>query len=61
MSCTNSKLWKHFFSLLFIQFTAKEIMEEWGDNGAIRPEHLREAHRRYKIDKVSSTSLGRRL
>ncbi|GAN08119.1 transcription factor TFIID complex subunit Taf11 [Mucor ambiguus] len=40
---------------------AKEIMEEWGDNGAIRPEHLREAHRRYKRDKVSSTSLGRRL
>ncbi|CEP10322.1 hypothetical protein [Parasitella parasitica] len=31
---------------------AKEIMEEWGDHGAIRPEHLREAHRRYKTDKI---------
>ncbi|KAL7319251.1 transcription initiation factor TFIID subunit 11 [Mucor circinelloides] len=40
---------------------AKEIMEEWGDSGAIRPEHLREAHRRYKRDKVSNASLGRRL
>ncbi|KAF9114216.1 transcription initiation factor TFIID subunit 11 [Mortierella sp. AM989] len=27
---------------------AREIMEEWGETGAIRPEHLREAQRRYK-------------
>jgi transcription initiation factor TFIID subunit 11 len=40
---------------------AKEIMEEWGHTGAIRPEHLREAHRRYKKDKVTSASLGRKL
>ncbi|OBZ83274.1 Transcription initiation factor TFIID subunit 11 [Choanephora cucurbitarum] len=39
---------------------AKEIMEEWGDEGAIRPEHLREAHRRYKKARVVS-SLGRKL
>jgi transcription initiation factor TFIID subunit 11 len=40
---------------------AKEIMEEWGHTGAIRPEHLREAHRRYKKDKVTSSSIGRKL
>ncbi|KAI8369105.1 hTAFII28-like protein conserved region-domain-containing protein [Choanephora cucurbitarum] len=40
---------------------AKEIMEEWGDEGAIRPEHLREAHRRYKKARVVSSSLGRKL
>ncbi|KAF9354068.1 transcription initiation factor TFIID subunit 11 [Mortierella sp. AD094] len=27
---------------------AREVMEEWGETGAIRPEHLREAQRRYK-------------
>ncbi|KAF9946748.1 transcription initiation factor TFIID subunit 11 [Mortierella alpina] len=27
---------------------AREVMEEWGDTGAIRPDHLREAQRRYK-------------
>ncbi|KAG0198248.1 transcription initiation factor TFIID subunit 11 [Mortierella sp. GBA30] len=27
---------------------ARKIMEEWGDTGAIRPDHLREAQRRYK-------------
>ncbi|KAI9485821.1 MAG: hTAFII28-like protein conserved region-domain-containing protein [Benjaminiella poitrasii] len=40
---------------------AKEIMEEWGDQGAIRPEHLREAHRRYKKERQTSASLGRKL
>ena len=36
-------------------------MEEWGHQGAIRPEHLREAHRRYKKNRVTSASLGRKL
>ncbi|KAF9170502.1 transcription initiation factor TFIID subunit 11 [Mortierella sp. AD011] len=27
---------------------AREVMDEWGETGAIRPEHLREAQRRYK-------------
>ncbi|KAI8046975.1 hTAFII28-like protein conserved region-domain-containing protein [Gilbertella persicaria] len=40
---------------------AKEIMEEWGDDGAIRPEHLREAHRRYNKNRVTCSSLGRKL
>ncbi|KAF9435569.1 transcription initiation factor TFIID subunit 11 [Entomortierella beljakovae] len=29
---------------------AREVMEEWGESGAIRPEHLREAQRRYKTE-----------
>ncbi|KAI8975973.1 transcription initiation factor TFIID subunit 11 [Pilobolus umbonatus] len=40
---------------------AREIMEEWGHTGPIRPEHLREAHRRYKKDRVNSSTLGRKL
>lgn len=42
-------------------FLAKEIMEEWGHTGAIRPEHLREAHRRYKKESATNATLGRRL
>ncbi|KAJ3281199.1 hypothetical protein HK104_000143 [Borealophlyctis nickersoniae] len=29
---------------------AREVMTEWGDTGPIRPDHLREAFRRYKED-----------
>ncbi|KAG0227888.1 transcription initiation factor TFIID subunit 11 [Actinomortierella wolfii] len=32
---------------------AKEVMEDWGDVGPIRPEHLREAQRRYKAHEVN--------
>ncbi|KAF9967871.1 hypothetical protein BGZ73_000340 [Actinomortierella ambigua] len=32
---------------------AKEVMDEWGHVGPIRPEHLREAQRRYKADEVN--------
>ncbi|KAF9162265.1 transcription initiation factor TFIID subunit 11 [Actinomortierella ambigua] len=32
---------------------AKEVMDEWGHIGPIRPEHLREAQRRYKADEAS--------
>lgn len=39
---------------------AREIMEEWNDTGSIRPEHLREAHRRYKRD-TNFATLGRKL
>ncbi|KAF9580976.1 hypothetical protein BGW38_002169 [Lunasporangiospora selenospora] len=31
---------------------AREVMEDWGEMGAIRPEHLREAQRRYKKEEV---------
>ncbi|KAF9181639.1 transcription initiation factor TFIID subunit 11 [Haplosporangium sp. Z 767] len=31
---------------------AREVMDDWGETGAIRPEHLREAQRRYKIEEV---------
>ncbi|KAI9033984.1 hTAFII28-like protein conserved region-domain-containing protein [Phycomyces nitens] len=40
---------------------AREVMEEWGHSGAIRPEHLREAHRRYKKERVKSASIGKKL
>jgi transcription initiation factor TFIID subunit 11 len=30
--------------------SSRDIMEEWGDKGAIAPEHLREAYRRYRED-----------
>lgn len=36
-------------------------MEEWGHTGAIRPEHLREANRRYKKSEVTTSLLGRKL
>ncbi|KAI8818195.1 histone-fold-containing protein [Fimicolochytrium jonesii] len=29
---------------------AREVMEDWNDTGAIRPDHIREAYRRYKRD-----------
>ncbi|KAI8595365.1 hTAFII28-like protein conserved region-domain-containing protein [Dissophora ornata] len=31
---------------------AREVMEDWGETGAIRPEHLREAQRRYKKEEL---------
>ncbi|ORX64424.1 TAFII28-domain-containing protein [Anaeromyces robustus] len=30
---------------------ARDVMEDWGDEGAIRPEHLREAYRLYKEER----------
>ena len=39
---------------------AKDVMNDWGDdeNSAIRPDHLREAYRRYRIreGKIKSNS-----
>lgn len=35
-------------------------MEEWNDTGPIRPEHLREAHRRY-LKESSFATLGRKF
>ena len=35
---------------------AREVMEDWGDTGNIRPDHLREAHRRYKREHTSIPS-----
>jgi len=29
--------------------TAKEVMEEWGDTGPLKPTHIREAYQRLKI------------
>ncbi|KAJ1922574.1 transcription initiation factor TFIID subunit 11 [Tieghemiomyces parasiticus] len=29
---------------------AREVQEQWGDEGALSPEHLREAYRRYQKD-----------
>ncbi|KAI8394204.1 hTAFII28-like protein conserved region-domain-containing protein [Radiomyces spectabilis] len=40
---------------------AREVMEELGDTGAIRPEHLREAHRRYKQSQTVSSTVGKKL
>ncbi|KAI7886589.1 TAFII28-domain-containing protein [Lichtheimia hyalospora FSU 10163] len=40
---------------------AREVMEEWGDAGAIRPEHLREAHRRYKLERETQSNVGKTL
>ncbi|KAF9405236.1 transcription initiation factor TFIID subunit 11 [Podila epigama] len=31
---------------------AREVMEDWNETGPIRPEHLREAQRRYKLEEV---------
>jgi transcription initiation factor TFIID subunit 11 len=44
--------------------TARSIMEEWGDTGAIRPEHLREAYRRLKAsnsNQISSAKFNKKL
>ncbi|KAI7861153.1 hTAFII28-like protein conserved region-domain-containing protein [Circinella umbellata] len=40
---------------------AREVMEEWGHTGAIRPEHLREANRRYKQEQSAASSVGKKL
>ncbi|CAO3663703.1 hypothetical protein G6F70_002422 [Rhizopus microsporus] len=39
---------------------ARDVMEEWNDTGPIRPEHLREAHRRY-LKESSFATLGRKF
>ncbi|KAI8336699.1 hTAFII28-like protein conserved region-domain-containing protein [Chlamydoabsidia padenii] len=39
---------------------AREVMEEWGQTGAIRPEHIREAHRRYKLASSTAT-IGKKM
>ncbi|ORE02574.1 TAFII28-domain-containing protein [Rhizopus microsporus var. microsporus] len=39
---------------------ARDVMEEWNDTGPIRPEHLREAHRRY-LKESSFANLGRKF
>ncbi|KAI8099018.1 hTAFII28-like protein conserved region-domain-containing protein [Halteromyces radiatus] len=40
---------------------AREVMEEWGQSGAIRPDHIREAHRRYKQSSSSSSAIGKKM
>ncbi|KAI9306976.1 hTAFII28-like protein conserved region-domain-containing protein [Cunninghamella echinulata] len=42
---------------------ARQVMEEAGDTGTIRPDHIREAHRRYKLDHSSSSgaNVGKKL
>ncbi|KAI9255164.1 hTAFII28-like protein conserved region-domain-containing protein [Phascolomyces articulosus] len=40
---------------------AREVMEDWGHTGAIRPEHLREANRRYKKEQSATSSMGQKL
>ncbi|KAI8904512.1 hTAFII28-like protein conserved region-domain-containing protein [Powellomyces hirtus] len=40
---------------------AREVMQEWGDDdGPIRPDHLREAYRRYKTDPAAVPAGGSR-
>ena len=42
--------------------TARVVMVQWGDKGATRPEHIREAYRRLKRDgKVPSRRQQKRL
>jgi len=42
--------------------TAKEVMEEWGDTGAIKPAHIREAYQRMKLQgKIPYTRYKRHL
>jgi transcription initiation factor TFIID subunit 11 len=38
---------------------SRRIMSEWGDSGAIRPEHMREAYRRITT-KPTTTVVGKR-
>ncbi|KAJ3046394.1 transcription initiation factor TFIID subunit 11 [Rhizophlyctis rosea] len=42
---------------------ACEVMKEWGDDGPIRPDHLREAFRRYQADtgQIKSRTYKKRL
>lgn len=49
------------FLLIHLYIIAREVMEEWGDAGAIRPEHLREAHRRYKLEREAQSNVGKTL
>lgn len=37
---------------LFCWSIAREVMEDWNETGPIRPEHLREAQRRSKLEEV---------
>ncbi|KAJ3138312.1 transcription initiation factor TFIID subunit 11 [Geranomyces variabilis] len=39
---------------------AREVMQEWGDAGAVQPEHLREAYRRSKTDPTAFPIPGSR-
>jgi transcription initiation factor TFIID subunit 11 len=42
--------------------TARVVMVQWGDKGATRPEHIREAHRRLKRDgKIPNRRQKKRL
>ncbi|KAI8060987.1 hTAFII28-like protein conserved region-domain-containing protein [Gongronella butleri] len=40
---------------------ARQVMEEWGDEGAIRPVHIREAHRRYRKKSATSNAIGKKM